>query len=187
MNDDITVGQLFELLSQNKVNRDGIRRITQRHLQRFLQNPNSVFGSILSIDRSRPFNPAEFIGKGWSIVEQDERSLAITELDPAKISLVSMLNECEMRVQGEEKLRRLKASGHIRLDAKVFLAFWENKDRIPESWKGKYVYFDGTVLQSPDGRRCILYLYWSGVEWSWCYCWLEDDWNAVNPSAVLAR
>lgn len=143
--------------------------------------------SILSIDRSRPFNPAEFIGGGWSIIEQCERSLVLTEMNIGNICLVTMFNDGETRVQGEEMLRRLKASGHIRLDAGVFIAFWENKEYIPERWKGSCVYFDGTVLQSPFGRRHVLFLFWSGGEWCWnCDC-LGFDWGAYGPSAVLAR
>lgn len=52
--------------------------------------------NILFIDRSIPFNPAKFIGAGWTIwrgpadgdglsgeEDHDERSLAIMEIDPA--------------------------------------------------------------------------------------------------------
>ena len=151
-------------------------------------NPRSEGGSTLSIDRSHPFNPVEFIGRGWSIIEQNERSLAITEVELAKVSLVTMLKNYDNgRVHGEEKLHRLKASGHIRLDAKIFQTFWENKDRIPEIWRGKCVYFDGTVLQSPSGCRYVLYLDWRGDEWDWHYYWLESDWGDSSPSAVLAE
>jgi hypothetical protein len=177
-----TFEQLSELHEQVKAD-----RITRENLQAFLRNPNLVFGPILSIDRSRHFNPAKFIGEGWSIIGQDESSLALTEVDISKIRLETMLKDCETQVQGEEKLRRLKATGHIQLDAKIFQTFWENKDRIPESWKSMFIYFDGTILQSPDGCRCVLYLCWSGDEWDWYYYWLESGWDAGRPSAVLAK
>jgi hypothetical protein len=51
--------------------------------------------SILEIDRSTPFNPAKFLGEGWSIwrgpadgdglsgdEEQDQKSLALTDMPP---------------------------------------------------------------------------------------------------------
>lgn len=182
-----TIEQLAEMHEQIKAG-----RITRENLQAFPRDPNSVFSSILSIDRSCPFNPAEFIGKEfigkeWSIIEQDERSFTLTEVNINKICLVTMLNDGETRVQGNEKLRRLRVAGYICLDAKVFLSFWENKERIPDSWKGKFVYFDGTVLQSPDGRRCVLYLYWCGSRWFWFYRWLKRDCSVDYPSAVLAE
>lgn len=184
MSEKITTKQIGELITQSEQG-----RITRETFQRFLENPNSVFGAntILTIDRSRPFDPAKFIGKGWSIAEQDERSLVLSEVNLRNIRLETMLKDGEGSVQGEEKLRRLKKSGHIRLDAKVFYALWENKSLIPESWKGKTIYFDGTILQNPDGNRYVLYLFWSGDEWRWYCLWLKRGWYGDNPSAVLAE
>jgi len=182
----ITVEQLSELHEQNKAG-----RVTRENLQAFLRNPNSVSGAntLLTVNRSRTFNPAKFIGKGWTIEEEDERSLALTQVDLSAILLETTLKPSDNgRVQGEEKLRRLKASGHIRLDAMVLQTLWENKHLIPESWKTKNaVYFDGTVLRRPFGSRCVLCLSWYGDEWNWYYDWLDHDWNAENPSAVLVK
>ena len=163
-------------------------------------------GSILRINRSTPFNPAKFLGEGWSIwrgpadgdglsgnEEQDERSLALTEVDLSKVRFETCLHDGESSITGEEKLKRLKETGHIRLDAKVFQTLWENKDKIPESWKEKidgnirYIFFDGTTLRSPDGDRRVLSLYWSDGGWRWLCFWLSLDWRALNPSAVLAK
>ena len=145
--------------------------------------------TIITVNRSRTFNPAKFIGRGWTIEEEDERSLALTQVDLSAILLETTLKPSDNgRVQGEEKLRRLKASGHIRLDAMVLQTLWENKHLIPESWKTKNaVYFDGTVLRRPFGSRCVLCLSWYGDEWNWYYDWLDHDWNAENPSAVLVK
>jgi hypothetical protein len=182
MDDRITVEQIAELLAQEKAG-----RIKRRHFQMFLENPGSVFGSIISIDRSRPFNPVEFIGEGWSIVEEDERSLALTKVDISNIRLETMLKDGETQVKGEDKLLRLKASGHIRLDAKVFLALWENKEHIPESWGSRFVYFDGTVLRGLRDGRDVLYLYRDGSGWHYNCHWLGYDWSASSPSAVLVE
>lgn len=66
--------------------------------------------------------------------------------------------------------------------------------------KEGFVHFDGTVLRSPSGRRCVLTLNWQAVNWrgggrhgylvdrrwDWGYDWLDSDWGADNLSAVLA-
>lgn len=156
---------------------------------RFLQNRGRVIvvGSKIAVDRSKPFDPETFIGKGWKIEEQDERSLALPEIDLSAVRLESMLKpEDGGSVQGKEKLRRLKADGRIRLDAAVFKVLWDNQALIPESWKGKLIFFDGTVLRSPSGRRCVLCLCWAGSRWAWDYYWLDFDWGDNGPSAVLA-
>ena len=155
--------------------------------------------------RSQPFNPATFIGQGWTIwrgpsdgdgltgkEEQDDRSLDVTEIDLSKIQLVTMLKARDSVITGEEKLKRLKRAKHICLDAKVFQTLWENQDRIPEAWKERvngniqYVCFDGTVLRSPNGIRYVLYLYFLEGRWYWLCRWLGSGWDSGRPSAVLA-
>lgn len=205
----IAIGQslnLFSVLANNADwdNLDGetIQRIINdprqagQQFTAFLRNGGKVIvgePKVISINRGR-FNPKSFIGEGWSIVadETDQRSVALTELDLTKVQHVTMLKDGETYVKGEEKLKRLKKDGRIRLDADVFLTLWENQHLIPESWKEpingntRFVYFDGTVLRHSDGDRCVLYLYWPDGQWRWLVHWLGDDWGAFNPSAVLA-
>jgi hypothetical protein len=175
----------------------------------FLKNGGNVIVGeprIVKIDRSKPFDPAKFIGDGWTIwkgpangdgltgaEDQDIRALAITELDLSKIQFRDMLKSGESYVSGEEKQKRLAKAGYVRLDARIFQTFWENQVIIPAvlkepiSGNTRYTYFDGTVLRSPCGDRCMLYLYWNDSRWGWnCDC-LGHGWNADNPSAVLGK
>ncbi len=155
---------------------------------------NNVDGpKILKIDRSKPFDPVKFISiAGWTIEEQDENSLKLEELDLTKVRFETGLNEEESSIQGEEKLRRLKTAGHIRLDANVLRTLWENQTLIPASWKepingnARLIYFDGTILRDSGGHRFVLCLRWNGGEWNWRCCWLDYGWSAGYPSAVLA-
>lgn len=179
-------------------------------MQGWIQNPKAVqkvlerafcppeistvvsVSSLVSIDRTSPFDPVKLLGQGWNIEEQDERSLALDQVNLANVRLEHMLKKGENRVQGEEKLKRLKGAGYIRPDARIFQTLWENQSLIPESWKKKtngnttYIFFDGTVLRSPDGRRCVLFLYWRGGRWDWGYGWRGFGWLVGGPSAVLA-
>lgn len=151
-----------------------------------------VVQRIIAINRSKAFDPVDLLGKDWKIEEQDERSVSLAEVDLNKVRFVDMLKDDETQIKGEDKLSRLKAAGHIRLDAAIFFHLWKNQHLIPESWKEKingntrYIFFDGTVLRRPGGRRCILYLYWDGGEWIWYYYWLGRGFNADDSSAVLA-
>jgi hypothetical protein len=161
----------------------------------FLKNGERVIvgeSRIITIDRTSAFDPVAFLGVGWSIVEQDERSLKLTEVDLTKVSFKTMLKDGEETVVGEEKLKRLIASGGIRLDAKVLETLWENQHLIPESWKQStngnttYIFFDGTILRHSSGRRYVLSLCWGGGLWDWRYDWLDRKWGANDPSVVLA-
>lgn len=147
---------------------------------------NVTTSNLLQIDRSKPFDPIAFMGKEWSIAEQDERALAFDKIDLNKVTFETMLRSGEVFVKGEEKLRRLKEVGHIRLDARVLQLLLENQSFIPKSWKSKeYIFFDGTILRGPDGDRYVLCLYSRGGQWLWRFYWLNIDWNAKGFSACL--
>lgn len=166
-----------------------------RQFTAFLKNGGKMIvgePKIISIDRTVPFSPAEFLDQGWTIDEQDERSLALTQVDFGKVRLEHMLKRGESLIKGEKKLKRLKKAGHIRLDAKVFQTLWENQALIPESWKEKtygnttFIFFDGTILRRPSGRRYVLSLYWNDGQWDWHRNGLEYHWNIYYPSVILA-
>lgn len=147
---------------------------------------------VISIDRSIPFDPTTFIGNRWSIEEQDERVIALTEIDLTCVMFDSTLEKGEKSIKGKDKLNRLKEkTNRIRLDAGIFKTLWENQILIPEKWKEKtngnttYIFFSGTVLRRSNGDRCVLYLYWRDGGWRWDDDWLERDWYANYPSAVL--
>lgn len=163
----------------------------------FLKNGGKIIvgePKIVKINRGR-FNPAKFIGQGWSIVadQTDVHSTNLAELDLTKVQHVTMLKDGESRIAGEERLKRLKGSGYIRLDADIFYALWENKYLIPESWKEKvngnirYIFFEGTIFRYPDGCRCVLCLYWRDGQWHRHVDWLGLAWRAYGLSAVLDK
>ena len=181
---------------REKEQREFVSRVPQTPPIKVLKNNKKTSSpsptNPLPIDRTQPFNPSTFIRVGWSIEEEDERSLAFSEVDLNEIRFETMLRKGETSITGEEKLKRLKASGNIRLDAKIFQTLWENKNLIPESWKEKvggniqFIYFDGTVFWSPDSYSYVLFLYWDDGKWFWNYRWLYSDRCAYDLSTVLA-
>ena len=138
-------------------------------------------------------NPETFIGEGWKIFAEDtdQRGEALGELDLSKVVFKTMLEDGESSIKGEEKFKRSKSAGHIRLGGKALKACWDNRHLLPESWKKdeegntRYIYFDGIVLLNPYGRRCVLYLYFYDGQWVWSCHWLGSGFDADYPSAVL--
>ncbi len=152
---------------------------------------------ILKINRSTPFNPATFIGKGWSIwrgsangdglggkEQQCKESLALTEVNIATITLEICRNGDGTPILGEEFLHQLKRDTSLLLDANVGRTLYENPDRIPESWKRELVFFMGTELRDPRGNRCVLCLCWDWTGWRWRYRWLGNDSYSGSSAAV---
>lgn len=170
-------------------------RVWFDELKWFLCKKPCWLSNLLRVDRSTKFDPTKFpgLGAGWSIEEEDENSLALTEIDLTQVLLEHMLHEGETHIKGEEKLKRLKKTGCIRLDARVFQTLWENQSKIPKSWKElvngntKFIYFDGTILRGPGGGHFVLCLCWLAGEWHWRAYWLGLGWLRRRPSAVLAK
>ena len=140
------------------------------------------------------FNPADFLGPGWTIDEQDERGRMITSLDSTKICFEPVTHKGHTRMTGEQTLEGLKTSGQIRLGGNHLLALWidykHNKKRSALEWLRKnhgliYMDFFGLVLRSPGGDRCVLYLYWRGGAWDWNYSWLDVRWRPNTRLPIL--
>jgi hypothetical protein len=149
---------------------------------------------IIPLDRANPFDLRTYGGLGWSIEEQDERSLALTEVDLGKIQLITVLGSGETSISRRGVLNRLKAQDYIRLDAKVLQILIESKSLIPEAWKQRIdddrifaIFFDGTIFRTPEGRLCTLFLFWGHNNSGWCWLahGIELDSGPNDVSATL--
>lgn len=162
----------------------------------------------LPIDRIHPFNPATFIGQGWSVwkglangdgltggEEQDGRSLGITELDASKLTkegnFLTGLEGNESVVTGEKKLARLMVKA-IQADAKIAEALYKEDGQktlrfLHDTLGVTWMEFLGTVLRSPTCLRCALYLCRDdGGGWGWHHVWLGHVRGSGPPALGFA-
>lgn len=182
--------------------------LLKKHLQAAIEG-RFLFGDPKVI-RTAPFNPVEFLGKGWAFwrgsaggdgltgeEDADLRSRALVEIDTTRLRFETCLREGESSIKGEEKIRRLKEKpDFIRLGGNAFLGFWLDYQASKENSALEHLYrtrritfidFPGDILRSSDGYRSMLYLCRRGHGgWDWDVCWLENDWFADNPSVGLA-
>jgi hypothetical protein len=148
--------------------------------------------SILVIDRTKPFDPVKFIHSGVSIVEEDERSLALTEIDFAGVRFESGLVGDEPTIDGEEKLKRLKQLTEIRLDAKIGQTLLEEAGQptlrfLHYHFGVSWLELTGTVLCNSDGYRSFLYVRRDDRgSWSWYCDWLGYGRGRERVSPLLA-
>lgn len=63
----------------------------------------------------------------------------------------------------------------------------DNPNLIPEEWKGKAIFFWGTIYCDRTGNLYVRYLCWDGGRWDWSDArWLGNDWNANDSALLLA-
>ena len=74
---------------------------------------------------------------------------------------------------------RLKATA---MNASLLDYFLEHTDKIPASWKGKYIYFHGTIYRSAVGNLVVRYLYWHVGRWCSRGGGLSRDWGEASPA-----
>lgn len=107
------------------------------------------------------------------------------EFDPEKVILY--LDEEQQDggvIVGSELRKKLKDKPVY--NANLLEFYLANPNLIPEEWKGKYLFFWGTIYRSSRGNLCVRYLYWRGDGWDWRYNWLLNDFRDDSPAVVPA-
>jgi len=124
-----------------------------------------------------------FVPEGWK-VEEHKKSGKVKwskELIQLYLSAGQKDGKC---IEGN-KLRKELAVKPV-LNANVLDYLLAHTELIPEEWKGKYVFFWGTIYRDSDGSLGVRCLYWDDDRWSWSCIWLGDDFHDDNPAALSA-
>ncbi len=121
-----------------------------------------------------------YVPEGWSVEEHTRGGM----VDPAKITLYLTEKQKNSSVNGNKLRKELKDQPV--LNANVLDFYLANPHLIPEDWKGKYVFFWGTIYRGRGGYLFVRYLGWDGGRWGWDYDWLGHGWDADCPAAVSA-
>jgi hypothetical protein len=103
------------------------------------------------------------------------------EWNPAKVCLHLSPNQQSGKIIKGHKLRKELEKEPV-LNANVCDYLLAHPELIPEEWKGKHIFFWGTIYRGSDGDLYVRYLYWCGSQWHWDYYWLGDDWSSDNPA-----
>lgn len=130
-----------------------------------------------------------FIPEKWEVLPDVEqlpnRILGQVKFDPKKVDLYLSLDQKNGKLIEGNKLRKGLVSTSV-YTAHVLDYLLANPYLIPEEWKGKAVFFWGTIYRNAVGNLCVRYLFWRGNGWCWDYLWLDNDWVDDSPAAVSA-
>lgn len=119
---------------------------------------------------------------GWTVEEHKKGGQL--EWNPAKVKLFLHKKQEGGSIEGN-KLRK-ELVDHQVYNANLLDYLLDNPHLIPEEWKGKAVCFWGTIYRSSVGNLCVRGLVWGGGHWKQDNYWLNDDFGADYPSAVVA-
>jgi hypothetical protein len=125
---------------------------------------------------------------GWSVLEKDQlpnRVKGIFTWDPTKVSLyLSKKQKGDKYLVGNDLRKEL--ANKPTLNASLLDYLWAHPELIPEDWKGKAVFFWGTIYRHWEGRLYVRYLYWHGGLWECHYFLLDDGFYSSYPALVRA-
>ena len=123
-----------------------------------------------------------FIPDGWSVEEHKKGGMF--KFNPEKISLYLSKKQKKGSIEGNN-LRKELASQPV-LNANVLDYLLAHPELIPEEWKGKYIFFWGTIYRLSDGSLFVRYLRWHGSGWYWNYYWLDGGFFYGFPAALAS-
>jgi hypothetical protein len=124
-----------------------------------------------------------FVPCGWKIIEH--RKGGYLKWDPKKISLHLSENQKNGKFIKGNDLRKELENLPV-LNANILDYLFINPYFIPEEWKGKYIFFWGTIFRDSGGGLRVRCLRWSGRRWYWHWSWLDDGWDGGGPAVLLA-
>ena len=109
------------------------------------------------------------------------------KFDPAKIDGTYLSEEQKNGGCLEGNKLRKKLQGKNPYNANLLDFYLAHPELIPDSWKGKAIFFWGTIYRNADGLLYVRCLYWCGSRWNWNYYYLVDGWSGDSPAAVPSK
>lgn len=120
---------------------------------------------------------------GWKV--EDHKKGGKWKFDPRQVSLHLSSNQmCNKTIVGNE-LRKELAREPV-ANANLLDWYLAHPEFIPEEWKGKAVFFWGTIYRRSVGHLYVRCLCWNGGGWHWHCYWLNRVFDSCYLALVLA-
>jgi len=139
----------------------------------------------IDYDIDQPSIPA-----GWSLLSNDEqlpnRVRSLRKFDPTKLSLhLDNSQKNGKAIEGNKLRKKLESIPVFGAQLRDFLL--KNLRFIPKDWKGKEIFFWGTLYRDANGDFCVPFLFFDNGGWRGRYRWLVNDLSVNSPAVVLAE
>ncbi len=182
----LDVGQANELklaFRRADYSNDDIKRLCEGNVLADVRRVLLGHASITVVAHVIDCDADPFVPDGWSVEEHQKGGSF--QWDASRVELWLTNGQKNGKVLEGNKLRKEMAK-KVPFNACVLDYLLANPHLIPEEWKGKYVFFWGTVYRDRDGDLCVRYLCWRGGRWGWGGSWLGSAWGDRSPAALRA-
>lgn len=181
----LDVGQANELklaFRRADFSNDDIKRLCEGNVLADVRRVLLGHASVTVMEHVIDCDAAPFVPNGWKVEEHQKGSQF--KFDATKVEFYLSAAQKKGSIEGN-KLRK-ELVGKPVLNANVLDYLLKNPHLIPDEWKGKYLFFWGTVYRDSDGGLYVRYLRWHGGRWGWGSGWLGYGWNGGDPAALRA-
>lgn len=123
------------------------------------------------------------VPSGWKV--EEHQKMSNIKFDPSKISFYASQKQKDDGIEGSELRKELE--GEKVLNANVLDYLLKNPRIVPKGWKGRYIFFWGTVYRNSDNEFCVRCLFWRDGHWNDgdFGCFDSFYWNRPDYSAIL--
>lgn len=155
--------------------------------QRWIENPTAVSTVLSQGFPSSHFVDLDadpFVSNGWEVVEHIKGGQF--EWDPTKVAFYLSADQRSGKINQGHKLRE-ELKGEPVFNANLLGYLFAHQELIPDKWKGKSVFFWGTIYRGSDDDLGVRYLYWRVGGWHWAYHWLDVGFSSDYLAALRAK
>ena len=135
-----------------------------------------------------PFVPADLSVEshpvGIGVVTLEKRADGQLYIDGKKVILYLSKKQINGNVIPGDNLRE-ELSGKKILNANILDYLLAHPELIPEDWKGRIIFFWGTIYRQPHGSLYVRFLCLGQTEWYWGIYWLGIYCDGNHPAAAL--
>ena len=163
-----------------------IKKLCEGDVLASVRNVIRGYASIMVLEHVIDCDVTPFVPSGWKVEEHQKGGALRWDKERQKDALFLAIAQKSGRIEGNKLRKELELAKEPVLNANVLDYLLANPHLIPEEWKGKYVFFWGTIYRDSIGGLCVRCLRWNGDEWSWSYRWLDDVWHGNYPAALRA-
>ena len=178
------MNQLGDALELAGFTPDEVTKLRNFSQLKDLRNVINGHAKIVTVKHVIDLNADPFVPKDWKV--ESHKKGGELEFDLTKIQLyLSKTQQGGKCIEGNKLKKELESQKVYNANLLDYLL--AHPELIPEEWKGKCIFFWGTIYRNSDGNLCVRYLYFDGESWFWGYGWLGYGFYSINPAAVAGK